>query len=78
MSSLPAHLQAGVKAQGDFRVSISQFLVVTGSRRSGENNNNKFSCPFYTARTKKETLSSSAAFKIDNCGIKELKIHFQF
>ena len=59
MSSLPAHLQAGVKAQGDLRVGISQFLVVTGSRRSGTKKTNKFACPIHEKEQKNETLSLS-------------------
>ncbi len=78
MSSLPAHLEAGVKAQGDLRVSISQFLVVTGSRRSDEKNNSKFFVQFIHTEQKNETSSLSAGLKIGNCGIKELKTHFQF
>ncbi len=62
MSSLPAHLQAGVKAQGDLRVSVSQFLVVTGSRRSREKKH-KFFVQFIHTEQKKETLSLPAGHK---------------
>jgi hypothetical protein len=66
MSSLPAHLQAGVKAQGDLSVGVSQFLIVTGSRHSGENNTN-FPIQLIQQEQKNETLSLSAGFKIGNC-----------
>jgi hypothetical protein len=61
MSSLPAHLEAGVKAQGDLRVGVSQFLVVTGSRRSGEKKH-KFFVKLIQTEQKNETLSLSAGF----------------
>jgi hypothetical protein len=53
MSSLPAHLEAGVKAQGDLSVGVSQFLVVTGSRRSGTKKQQQIFRPIHTERTKK-------------------------
>jgi hypothetical protein len=48
MSSLPAHLEAGVEAQGDLSVGVSQFLVVTGGRRSDEKKPTNFSSNSYS------------------------------
>jgi hypothetical protein len=63
MSSLPAHLQAGVKAQGDLRVGVSQFLVVTGSRRSGEKKQKNFVSNSSRKNKKKLDLEFICRFK---------------